>query len=83
MLERSRPPIDYEEMIQRIGFYFGMQRDKILWDLTLDEFYSYHKNALFFYLESQGKPVKKPSTEQDREFQKERKEMLKKVYGEV
>ncbi|RKZ08422.1 hypothetical protein DRQ25_09125 [Candidatus Fermentibacteria bacterium] len=69
-------------MIQRIGFYFNMSRKEILWEMTLVDLFNYNKNSLYFYLESQGKKVKKPTGMQDREYQKEHKERLLKLYGE-
>jgi len=77
-----RVKLDYEEMIQRIGFYFNMSRKEILWEMTLVDLFNYNKNSLYFYLESQGKKVKKPTGMQDREYQKEHKERLLKLYGE-
>lgn len=69
-------------MVQRIAFYYGMSRNNVLDELSLDEVFSHNKNALYFFLESQGKPVKKLSNEQKRAFETDRKEMLKKIYGE-
>lgn len=69
-------------MTQRIGYYFHLTRKDVLGGLSLSEFYDYHNNCIYFYLESQGKPQKKPSNEQKKVFETERMAALKKLYGE-
>ena len=68
-------------MVQRVEYYFNMSRKEVLWGLTLDELYSHHRNAFYFLMESLGKPVKKPTTDQQKEYQKEKMAVLKKRYG--
>jgi hypothetical protein len=79
----TKKPQDFEELIERVGFYWSIPRHFILYEMDMEELIRYAKKGAYYLAESRGKKMKSISSFQSAEYEKERRERLKKVYGEV
>ncbi len=80
--ELLKKPVDFEDIVQRVGFYFRISRRDVL-SMTLEELFMYSKNAMYFHLEANFKQVKKPSVTENRQYEIDKKERISKQYEGV